>query len=47
MEEEDRKNETVLGGRRSETGRGEEGDGGRGPYLYLGDIVLVWADVGA
>lgn len=45
--EEGWKNETVLGGRQSETGRREEGDGGCGPYLYLGDIVLVWADVGA
>lgn len=23
-----------------------ESDGGCGAYLYLGDIVLVWADVG-
>lgn len=28
-------------------GEGNESDGGCGPYLYLGDIVLVWADVGA
>jgi len=36
-----------LRGGQSQTGRAKEINGGCGLCLYLGDIVLVWADVGA